>query len=465
MRVVRVFVWVVGGAAGCADDRTVLDEVELESQCGRDGPVRLAVIGDAEVVTVVQPFDAEHLRVSIGDGASSTRVVIASLCGGPEQPVAADVSWVSLEGDSLLGCRQDALVHLDDLGDSTPTVLAQRGCVATPTPYGRVAVDHPPGEPVARALLVRADGDGGVLVDILLDDILMPGEGSYGFSARDDEMFFRRSDASLWHVDLATRATTLILDDVLEHVRSPQFIVYRPIDDTPDDGESAVILYDRGTGEERIVLDAYPEWLSIDVTDDVVALGLHGSGPPQPPQWFHTADLRPIVPPQERNVQALLRDGHFLVSSYEQSTGTTFAWWREGESPEVVHACRDCQFRVTWALDGVLFDEWRGGNRVDVRFAAEGSAEVTHLAGPVHDSYQVTDDLRVLAVGSMDAIGPLTLSDHRDGSIRTVAPRVEPDSISLTRYLGGGVNRDVVYVTDEPKGERALYYAKLARLE
>lgn len=455
----RGLVYLLCGVLGCADE--VASDVELEEHCEQSGPVRLLELASDELVYMVQPFDDDRLRVSIGTQESRTRTVLVPRCGGQEQPVAPNLQWVFVVGDTLLGCDQDYnLVAPVEVGDTDPTVLAGRGCAYRPTPHGLVAIDAAPGDEVGRLVLVQAVDEGDVIVETLLDDLLLELEESYFPGGTDTHAYGRTSDFSAWEIDLASGTRTRLVEGALDFDVSPRHVLYRPIDDI-DDGKSMLVLRDRATGVERTVLDAAAESLSIDVTEDVIS---HGRPNPAHTRWFWTDDLSEIVPPDGMKIVRLLADQRFFLTASGPSGDSLFAIWRRHESPDAVWSCRDCVVDVDEKLGGLVIQHGTS-SRYALSFVDEATGVPQPLAGSVTDSYQILGDRRVLTVLDHVEPGPFFLHDYRDGSARAIAERADPQSIFLTRFFAGDDDRDVLWVDvplDEPA---ALYHARLAAVD
>lgn len=457
MRSVRC-AWVLGCLAGCAED-DVAGGVEFEPRCGDDTPTRVLDLAPEELVYMVRPFDEERLQVRIGDDDAWTHSVLVSACGGQVQPIAPTIEWLFLEGSALLGCNvDDELVAPSDPGDDAAPVVAEGGCGYQSTPHGLVTIDRAPGADVGRILLVRDEG-GEPVVETLLDDVLMEsGVPYYSTGIEDDQVFARRADASLWVVDVATRTSTRVLDPVRDWARSSEYLVYRPVDDTPDDGESAVIVRDRATGTEATIAEAADDDLSLMIFDGAVVLGHLFSAQAQ---WFWASDGRPVEPPAGARIHMRYGDRFWIGSSTPD--GYTYAWWRAGEAPVPAWTCQSCEVTPRLDLGGFVVEDILGGARREVSFVDDATGAPQRLGGPVRAGFLVLDDLRLLGLAEDEGPGPLVLHTPGESSGQTLAPRVDPDSVWLTQVFRGASDRDVVYVVDEPEdGEHALYVGRLA---
>lgn len=413
-----------------------------------------------EQVYIVQPFDDERFRVEIGTEESWTRTVLVLRCGGEEQAIAPNLERVFFEGESLLGCTtDDQLVAPAGVDDTNPTILAEQGCAPRPTPHGLVTIDVAPGAAVGRLLLVR-DGATGLSVEALLDDLLAESTGPYFPAASDTHAYGRTSDASAWEIDLRTGARSLLVERADAFSPSPQYVLYRPLDDT-DDGKTAVVLRDRETGSERMVMDAYPENFSTFVTDAFVQLGHPGNN--TTPLFFWTDDLTPIEPPLDMRIVYPLDDGRFWLTDIDASGLARYARWRRGDAAEIVWECHECVAAERPDLGGLLIEDQPWTSRPYELFVVdEATGESTRLAGPVVDGYRILDDRRVLTVLDHVEPGPFVLHDHRDGSARTLVELASPSSMFLTSVFGSDDDRDVLWVDEDPAKPRALYYARLA---
>lgn len=450
--------WVLCCLGGCADEGLVTGGAEFEPRCEEDAPTRLLELAADELVYMVRPLDDTRIHVRIGTEDAWTHSVLVSTCGEEVQPIASRIEWLFIEGDVLLGCDvDDALVAPSDPRDDAPSVIAEGGCAYQQTPHGVVTIDRAPGADVGRIIVVR-DDDGVVVVETLLDDVLMEHGVPYFTGVEDDQVFARRSDASLWVVDVATGTSTRVLDPVLDWARSTDHLVYRPVDDTPDDGESAVIVRDRATGSEATIAEAADDDLSLMIFDGAVVLGHLFS---TQAQWFWASDGRPVEPPAGARIHMRYGDRFWIGSG--TSAGDTYAWWRAGEAPVAAWTCPSCEVTPRADLGGLVVEDILGGTRREVWFIDEATGAQERLGGPIRAGYLVLDDRRLLGLADGDGPGPLELHTPGESSPQTVAQWVEPDSPWLTQVFRGPSNLDVVYVVNEPDdGEHALYVGRLA---
>ncbi|HET6584069.1 MAG TPA: hypothetical protein VFG69_11485, partial [Nannocystaceae bacterium] len=204
----------------CGEDDAFVTDVELEPLCDGEGAVKLLDLSDDEDVGQVGRFDENAFRVELLVGRDDDseeydeRSVVVSACGDDVQEVAANLDWVIRWEGALLGCdRNGSLLAPDALDDASPTLLAERACGWRMVGSAIVAYDVAAGETVGRLVAIRSLGDGEVAVDTLVDQVVVPkAEGSWFPPVIGDEVLARTPELAVLAVDVASGASTLLID-------------------------------------------------------------------------------------------------------------------------------------------------------------------------------------------------------------------------------------------------------------
>jgi hypothetical protein len=455
----------------CGDDEVVADGVDLEARCDQDGPVKLLDLAPGEAVGIVQPFDveAERIRIetfAVSDDASpdppdALRHVVMSACGEDPEDVAVELRNVFVWEGALLGTdRACNLVQPEHLQDRSPRVLAERGCASWWSSVGRVSYDAASGSDVGRLVVIRSTGSGRVEVDTLADDVLVPHpEAAFSpYKVADDEFAIHLPSLDVETVDARTGARNTVVEGAIEFDVSSQYVLYAPFDAVID-GKAPMVLRARDGESETVIAESFPLGVTNLLTDHVVVLRYID---PAPRLWFWTRDGRPIEPPDDYAIGWVLEDESIWLHRADDSGEVTFARWREGESPEVLMSCRECTGDYNGWVHGMQIERgpWYPSTR-ELWFVGDGDAQAQLLASAVGKWFLQLPDRRVLtSLEDDDEIGPFVLHDYRDGSARTIHPRVRESATFLTSVFNR--EREILYEIAEPAGEHALYHARLA---
>ncbi|HET6584770.1 MAG TPA: hypothetical protein VFG69_15035, partial [Nannocystaceae bacterium] len=259
--------------------------------------------------------------------------------------------------------------------------------------------------------------------------------------------------------------STLLIDDVISSTFSSSHVLYQRASMVQED-VAPLVLRDRETGEDVVLVEAFPIEQGRTLTDTYVRLEGPGHwGDASTQRWFWASDGREFWAPGDTSIMAVLSSGGAWLIGYDAASHETELFrWREAELPARVVSCRDC-------VD-VTYNGWRGGVQVrrgpgpgsetELWFARDDGGEPELLAPRVTRNFLQLADDRVLTVLGEER-GPLVLHDYRDPGEHVLDPRVAAPSIFLTMLFN--VDGDVLYQVDDPDRGRALYLARLAAVQ
>jgi len=381
---------------------------------------------------------------------------IIDSCGDHRQPASTELERIFDWEDLLLACNaNNDLVQLSSFTDDAARVLATRGCSPVSIADAIVAYDNV-NEDVARLVVIHTDGNGDAVVDGLLDDVEAIPLGYLRIvQLVGSTVFAQTLDSAVVRVDPITRETVVEIEAAYAYAVTEGHLLYRP-SVVPEDEPGPIVLRDRSTGDEKVIVPAATASSPIWLTEHVAGVTEPGQGPPQ---YFWTADGTRIVPPAGTTILALMPDAGFWLTSFdERSYVSELFRWREGEQPESLMSCRDCQpYAYADGLHVLVGSSW---TNQELWFADHEAGPARLLAERFSGPYLKLADDRVLSViDEVDEYATLIIHDPVHGA-RPMDAFVRTSSLLFTSFYA--LDGELLYEVNDPDGRHALLRARLA---